>query len=84
MKAVKKYKLPGVPAVVQWVMNLTAVAQRGTDSILASHSKLKGSSGSSVAAAVAQIQALAQEFPYIVGMAVKFFFFKKVQTFSYK
>ena len=75
MKAVKKYKLPGVPAVVQWVMNLTAVAQRGTDSILASHS---------IAAAVAQIQALAQEFPYIVGMAVKFFFLKKVQTFSYK
>ena len=58
----------GVPAVAQ---NMTAVAWVSAElwvQSLAWHSGLKGSG---VAAAVAQIQSLAQELPCAVGVAIK-------------
>ena len=62
----------GVPAVVQQVKNLTAVAWVAAETqvqSLAWHSGLKDPAAE--VAAVAQIQSLAQERPYVAGTAIK-------------
>ena len=52
----------GVLPVAQWVKNLSAGAQVGTEARV---------QGSSIAAAVAQIQSLVQELPYAAGTAIE-------------
>ena len=61
-----------VLAVVQWVKNLTAAAWVDAETWVQSlPCPLQWVKGSGVAPAVAQIQSLAQEFPYAVGMVIK-------------
>ena len=56
--------------MVQWVKNLTAVAWVAVEVQVRSHPCAVGY-GSGVAAAVAQIQSLAWELPYAMGVAKK-------------
>ena len=56
----------GVPTLVQWVKNPTAVARVSEEAQVpspAQHSGLKDP-------VLPQIQSLAQEFPYVAGMAI--------------
>ena len=66
----------GVPAVVQWVENLTAVSQVTAEAhvhSLAQTSGLKDPTSATVTqvAATAQIHSLAQELLYAAGAAIK-------------
>ena len=65
----------GVPTVVQWVKNLTAVAQVAGEAGLilgpVQWVKVAGIAIVTQIAAVARIQSLAQELPYATGVARK-------------
>ena len=65
--------------MAQWVKDLTAVAQVAAEAQVCSPAQRSGLKGSAVAAASAQvaavawIQSLAQKLPYAASVAVKFF-----------
>ena len=60
---------------MQWVKSVTAAAWATAEAWVSSPAQHSGLKGSSVVAAAAQIQSLAQELPYAVGVTILFFFF---------
>ena len=60
----------GIPAVAQWVKNLTAMAQVAAEAQVQFPSLAQWVKGSSIASSVAQIQSLALKLPYTADAAV--------------
>ena len=70
--------------MVQWVKNLTAVAQVAEEAQVQSPAQCSGLKGLVWVAAAAQIQSLVRELPSAVSAAIKLNFFKKIEIYSDK